>query len=145
MEAEEYKEERWVMALHGEDPQGRHAGKVKFLLWDSGSDEHLCRPQFGGEAHNRPCGAKLMGISGVCLGELGEKRVRYKIIAEAGFHVHAETKFKVSRNASKDVLSAGKCVRPDLQQTSEIWSDHVLSILRLVLGSLFTCTTTLAV
>ena len=34
--AEEYKEERCVMALHGEDPQGHHAGKVKFLLWDSG-------------------------------------------------------------------------------------------------------------
>eukprot|EP00435_Cladocopium_sp_Y103_P020520 s28_g5.t1 len=103
-----YQEEKWVMAVHGEDLSRRHAGSVKFLLWDSGSDEHLCRPQFGGDAHTRPCGAKLMGISGTCLGELGEKRVRYKIVAEAGFYVHAETRFKVSQNASKDVLSAGK-------------------------------------
>ena len=81
---------------------------VKYLLWDSGSDEHLCQPVFGGDQHTEECRAELLGISGKSLGKLGKKRVSYKIVGENGNFLNAITEFKVSQQASKDVLSAGK-------------------------------------
>ena len=52
-----------------------------------------------------------MGISGQCLGRLGRKEVNYKIIGEGHNYLNAVTEFKVSGQASKDVLSAGKMSR----------------------------------
>ena len=83
----------------------------KFVLWDSGSDEHLCRPSFGGDKYNASSSAQLPGISGQSLGELKVKRVNYKIVGENGNRLNVVTDFKVSEMASKDVLSAGKMSR----------------------------------
>lgn len=85
-----------------------HPTSMKFLLWDSGSDEHLCRRSFGGDHYMVKTDKKLLGISGVSLGELGAKRVKYKIVGERGEVLNAETEFLVSDSASKDALSVGK-------------------------------------
>ena len=63
---------------------------------------------FGGDQHTEECRAELLGISGKSLGKLGKKRVSYKIVGEDGNFLNAITEFKVSQQASKDVLSAGK-------------------------------------
>ena len=111
---DEYSDEMWVMMIHRSkhllacQPPDR---KIKYLLWDSGSDEHLCRPSLGGDYHTEESEAKLMGISGQCLGRLGKKKVNYKIIGEDKNFLNAVTEFKVSEHASKDVLSAGKMSR----------------------------------
>ena len=56
---EEYSDEMWVMMIHrSKQPSDWHLltsqppdREVKYLLWDSGSDEHMCRPSFGGDYH----------------------------------------------------------------------------------------------
>ena len=121
---EDYDEDKWVMMIerhHGRTGKGidtwHLAGQYqlrereKFVLWDSGSDEHLCRPSFGGDKRNASSSAQLLGISGQSLGELKVKRVNYKIVGENGNKLNVETDFKVSEMASKDGLSAGNMSR----------------------------------
>eukprot|EP00435_Cladocopium_sp_Y103_P027470 s353_g6.t1 len=107
---DEFKDRTWVMMVHEVNGvhQGSGSSHVKYLLWDSGSDEHLCRNEFGGDMFTEASNKQLLGISGISLGKLGLKRVRYKILGESGKHVNAETVFAVSDRASKDVLSVGK-------------------------------------
>ena len=80
--------------------------EFKYLLWDS--DGHLCRPSFGGDKYTTKSDAQLLGISGQSLGQLGRKRVYFKIIGENHQYLNVITEFKVSENASKDVVSVGK-------------------------------------
>ena len=55
--------------------------------------------------------AQLLGISGQSLGQPGRKRVYFKIIGENHQYLNVITEFKVSENASKDVVSVGKMSR----------------------------------
>lgn len=110
--SDDYPDQRWVMAVRNVGfAETNVTDKVQYVLWDSGSDEHLCRREFGGDLHTRASGVRLMGISGDCLGQLGSKRVRYKILGEDDWFVQSETRFQVSNVASKNVLSAGKMCR----------------------------------
>ena len=119
---DDYDDARWVMMIHTQDnkPLGKGVSdwhllghswpneEFKYLLCASGSDEHLCRPSFGGDKYTMKSDAQLLGISGQSLGQLGRKRVYFKIIGENHQYLNVITKFKVSENASKDVVSVGK-------------------------------------
>ena len=132
---EEYGDHTWVMAVtqsheRQETLQLNHQGcenpNVKYVLWDSGSDENLCRSSFGGPMHTCSTGRKLTGISGIDLGKLGSKKVRYKMLGENGKFAVFETNFLVSDSATKDVLSAGKMNRGGLIPNFQDWRNPYL-------------------
>ena len=106
---DEYQDQRWVNVINEvSSVEQWESSRVKYLLWDSGSDEHLCNRSFGGDLHTVSCNKTLRGISGVSLGRLGRKRVAYRVLGAHGRFLQAETDFLVTDNASKNVLSAGK-------------------------------------
>ena len=80
---DEYSDEMWAMMIHKANKkvgnEWHHVSfsqasgtSVKYLLWDSGSDEHLCQPSFGGDRRTGECKAELLRISGTSLGKLGK-------------------------------------------------------------------------
>ena len=131
---DDYDDARWVMMIHTQfnKPTGKGISdwhllghnwpneEFKYLLWDSGSDEHLCRPSCGGDKFTTKSDAQLLGISGQSLGQLGRKRVYFKIIGENHQYLNMITEFKVSENASKDVVSVGKMSRREEENSLQI-------------------------
>ena len=82
----------------------------KYIMFDSGSDEHVCKVDFGGRGQEQESKVKLNAVSGDALSILGERKV---ILVLAGTHgpVEVEVIFQVSKNAQKNILSSGKLFR----------------------------------
>ena len=74
----------------------------------------------GGDKFTMKSDAQLLGISGQSLGQPGRKRVYFKIIGENHQYLNVITEFKVSENASKDVVSVGKMSRREEENSLQI-------------------------
>ena len=114
-EQEEPKAERWVGAFkeEGGSPRSKCAAAVihdKFIMFDSGSDEQVCKEAFGGRGEEQMSKVKLNAVSGDALSILGERKVIITLAGRKG-PVDLEVVFQVSRNAQKNILSSGKLFR----------------------------------
>eukprot|EP00435_Cladocopium_sp_Y103_P016734 s3384_g4.t1 len=79
----------------------------KYIMYDSGSDEHVCKPDFGGRGQEERSTVKLSAVSGDALAIIGERKVILTLAGKQG-PVEVEVIFQVSKNAQKNILSSGK-------------------------------------
>lgn len=101
-------EDSWVSAITREGWIGAIAKRGdQFIMYDSGSDEHVCTQDFGGWGAERESSVRLNAVSGDALDIIGEKRILLTLAGKAG-PVTIETIFQVSKNARKNILSTGK-------------------------------------
>lgn len=110
---EEEEDKRWVSAVTREvGSLAEDGNKIheKFIMFDSGSDEHVCKVEFGGKGQEQASTVKLNAVSGDALSILGERKV---VLVLAGMEkpVEIEVIFQVSKNAQKNILSSGKLFR----------------------------------
>eukprot|EP00435_Cladocopium_sp_Y103_P033607 s961_g8.t1 len=92
-----------------EDARAR-AEHEKFIMFDSGSDEHVCTESFGRKGEEQKSRVKLNAVSGDALAILGERKVIITLAGRKG-PVDIEVVFQVSRNSQKNILSSGKLFR----------------------------------
>ena len=79
-------------------------------MFDSGSNEHVCKEAFGGRGEEQVSKVKLNAVSGDAPSILGERKVIITLAGRKG-PVDLEVIFQVSRNAQKNILSSGKLFR----------------------------------
>ena len=78
-----------------------------FVMYDTGSDEHVCMPSFGGEGFEEESIIKLNAVSGNKLQIIGERKISVALEGNRG-NVTIDAVFQVSRNSTKNILSGGK-------------------------------------
>ena len=107
------EEERWVSGVEKDDPSMAAAVESRqsdFIMYDTGSDEHVCMEEFAGWGAERSSTVKLNAVSGDQLTLIGEKQLVLGIEG-AKDKVKMQVIFQVARNAKKNILSAGKLFR----------------------------------
>lgn len=107
------EEERWVSGVEKDDPSMAAAVELRqtdFIMYDTGSDEHVCMEEFAGWSAERSSTVKLNAVSGDQLTLIGEKKI---VLGIEGFNskVNMQGIFQVARNAKKNILSAGEGVQ----------------------------------
>ena len=88
----------------------------KYIMFDSGSDEHVCKLDFGGRGQEQESKVKLNAVSGDALKIVGERKVILVLAGTKG-PVEVEVIFQVSKNAQKNILSSGKLFRKGFSAT----------------------------
>ena len=107
------EEERWVSGVEKDDPSMAAAVELRqsdFIMYDTGSDEHVCMEEFAGWGAERSSTVKLNAVSGDQLTLIGEKQLVLGIEG-SNDKVKMQVIFQVARNAKKNILSAGKLFR----------------------------------
>ena len=109
--------ERWVSGIEDGEPSTTAAVELKqtdFIMYDTGSDEHVCVESFAGWGAERSSTVRLNAVSGDKLTILGEKKV---VLSIEGYNknVQMQVIFQVSKNAKKNILSAGKLFKAGFQ------------------------------
>ena len=109
--------ERWVSGIEDGEPSTAAAVELKqtdFIMYDTGSDEHVCVESFAGWGAERSSTVRLNAVSGDRLTILGEKKV---VLSIEGYNnnVQMQVIFQVSKNAKKNILSAGKLFKAGFQ------------------------------
>eukprot|EP00434_Breviolum_minutum_P036168 symbB.v1.2.032038.t1/scaffold3793.1/size50245/2 len=72
------EEERWVSGVEKDDPSMAAAVESRqsdFIMYDTGSDEHVCMEEFAGWGAERSSTVKLNAVSGDQLTLIGEKQL----------------------------------------------------------------------
>ena len=114
VEEEEEDKESWVSAITREvssvESNCAAITHSQYIMYDSGSDEHVCKPDFGGYGEEQKSTVKLNAVSGDALAILGERKVILTLAGREG-PVEVEVVFQVSKNAQKNILSSGKMFR----------------------------------
>eukprot|EP00974_Lingulodinium_polyedra_P117288 11162685-Lingulodinium_polyedra.AAC.1 len=103
------------MALARRDVASVHAErKRRAILIDSGSDEHVCRIDFGPCRSSTPGDTEaspLYDIQGKPMAVSDTRRVAFKLATEDRSLAKAEAEFKAGNSFGKNVLSMGKLIR----------------------------------
>ena len=129
-ESESDSLDRWVAAIEGR-PRSRDVGGENFIMYDTGSDEHVCTEAFArASGPLRPSHLNLRAVSGEPLSIMGEAVLTLTLLGKAGRAVQVEVTFQVSRNATKNILSGGKLykagflavIKPGAE--SCLWHEH---------------------
>ena len=81
-----------------------------FVMYDTGSDEHVCTMDFGGGGNLVTSQVRLNAVSGDALDIRGERKVALTLVGK-GRDMVLDVVFQVSKNATKNILSAGKLYR----------------------------------
>ena len=81
-----------------------------FIMYDTGSDEHVCTMDFGGGGNLVASQVRLNAVSGDALDIRGERKVAMTFVGK-GRDMVLDVVFQVSKNATKNILSAGKLYR----------------------------------
>merc|ERR1712194_464324 len=102
-------EDRWVMvAMVAALETGNFDGTI---LVDSGSDEHVCRADFGAGCEYVPGDTSrgvLRDVQGGHMTVSGTRRVPFSLTTSAGGEIQGEAQFKAGACFKKNVLSVGK-------------------------------------
>ena len=81
-----------------------------FIMYNTGSDERVCAMDFGGGGNLVTSQVRLNAVSGDALDIRGERKVALSLVGK-GRDMVLDVVFQVSKNATKNILSAGKLYR----------------------------------
>ena len=119
----------WI-AMVTYDPEDKTVASIsnpeEYIMYDTGSDEHVCTESFGGYGEEVQSSVKLNAVSGDKLDILGERKVLLKFETNKG-EIQMEVVFQVSKNATKNILSGGKLFKAGFKSnlnpegTSNLW------------------------
>ena len=126
---ESWRDKRWAAAVIDD---AKWAGSIsanvnhdEFIMFDSGSDEHVCREAFGGRGEEQKSSVRLSAVSGDALAILGERKVVITLAGRKG-PVEVEVVFQVSKNAQKNILSSGKLFKQGFKTIMDPEGDSCL-------------------
>ena len=127
-ESDEWSEHHgWVAAVEKDGSVGSLEDNEIFVMYDTGSDEHVCTLQFaGGLDKIRQSQVRLNAVSGDALDIIGEVKMKLQLqgIQQT---LEIEVVFQVSKNATKNILSGGKLFKAGFQaqlsaeRKSNVW------------------------
>ena len=110
----EADEKRWVLGI-SDQADTKFVGAVakgrRLVMWDTGSDDHVCRPDFGYGPIRPERGSRLVTVGGDDLGQVGRRTVMQKTLDTSGKKIEMVNDFSVSSRASKEIASGGKFLR----------------------------------
>ena len=90
----------------------------QYIMYDSGSDEHVCRKDFGGTGDEVQSLVQLNAVSGDALKILGERKVILELEGMKG-PIPIEVVFQVGKNCQKNILSSGKMFRKGFKSITD--------------------------
>ena len=114
---EDEEEHGWVGAA---SQVGSVEGSIheQYIMYNSGSDEHLCKQGFGGTGDEVHSLVQLNAVSGDALKILGERKVILELEGMRG-PIPIEVVFQMGKNCQKNILSSGKMFRKGFKSITD--------------------------
>ena len=119
-----WADEQEIADQRGWDGAASFVGSVEgyihdqYIMYDSGSDEHVCKKDFGGTGDEVQSLVQLNAVSGDALKILGERKVILELEGMQG-PIPIEVVFQVGKNCQKNILSSGKMFRKGFKSITD--------------------------